>query len=221
MNKSESIKELAIALAKFQGEVTNPTNSETVTVKTKSGASYSYKYAPLDEILKLVRPILSKNGLAIVQIPHSTGKEMCITTTLLHSSGEWIEYPPLSLMATDLSPQSAGSVITYGRRYALSAILGIASDDDNDANNVEPPTQPNSQSKPKSEQKQDEDLKTIKDNSMANDAQLKLIYKLVKEKNYSGESMSKYIKTAYNKNSSEELNRQEAIEVINMLNGIK
>lgn len=191
MNKSESIKELAAALAKFQGEVTNPTNSETVTVKTKSGASYSYKYAPLDEILKLVRPILSKNGLAIVQVPHSTGKEMFITTTLLHSSGEWIEYPPLSLMATDLSPQSAGSVITYGRRYALSAILGIASDDDNDGNGSDP-----------EEDKKDD--KNGKDNDRKekplSDAQIKRLYTLGKIAKYDENTVKGHVKVRFNKN---------------------
>lgn len=138
MIKSESINELAASLAKFQGEITNPYNSKSVTVKTKTGGTYNYKYAPLDEILKLVRPLLSKNGLSIVQVPYSHNGEVSITTTLFHSSGQWIEYPPISLRTTDISPQAAGSVITYGRRYALSAILGIASDDDDDGNEGNP-----------------------------------------------------------------------------------
>ena len=134
MIKSENINELAASLAKFQGEITNPYNSKEVKVKTKTGASYNYKYAPLDEILKLIRPLLAKNGLSIVQVPYSNNGEVSITTTLLHSSGQFIEYPPISLRTTDISPQAAGSIITYGRRYALSSILGIASDDDDDGN---------------------------------------------------------------------------------------
>lgn len=143
MNKSESIKELAASLAKFQGEVTNPPNSSTVTVKTKTGGTYNYSYAPLDEILKIVRPLLAKNELSIAQAPYDRDGKISISTTLFHSSGEYIEYPPLSLKTADLTPQSAGSVITYARRYAISAILGIASDDDNDGKGGAETQQPN------------------------------------------------------------------------------
>lgn len=132
MDKSESIKEISAALAAFQGELINPPNSKTVSVKTKTGGNYSYKYAPLDEILKLARPLLAKNGLSIVQAPYSTGAEISIATSIYHSSGEWIECPPLTLKAADLSPQAIGSAITYGRRYSLSAALGISSEDDDD-----------------------------------------------------------------------------------------
>lgn len=134
MDKSESIKELATALAKFQGEVTNTINSKTVTVKTKTGSTYSYRYAPLDEVLNIIRPLLSKNGLSVLQSPINESGAISLTTTLLHNSGEWLEYPPLKLKAEADTPQGIGSAITYARRYTLSSILGMSSEDDNDAN---------------------------------------------------------------------------------------
>lgn len=131
MNKSEDIKELASALSKFQAEVKNPQNSETVKVDTSKG-SYKYKYAPLDEILSLVRPLLGKNGLSVVQPASSDGAEVTVVTLLLHSSGQWMEFEPLKLKADRNTAQGIGSAITYGRRYALSGILGISSEDDDD-----------------------------------------------------------------------------------------
>lgn len=129
MNKSESIKELAISLSKFQSEISNPKNSA-------SNPFFKSKYSPLSEVLNVVRPILSKYGLSIIQSPSSdtTTDYIIITTLLLHESGEWIEAEPLFLKMDKPTAQGAGSCITYGRRYAISAILGISSEDDDDGN---------------------------------------------------------------------------------------
>lgn len=130
MQKSESIKNLAIALSKFQSEVENPKN-------TADNPFYRSKYAPLQDVLNTVRPLLSKHGLSVVQSPAGDGELISITTLLLHESGEWIEFDPLVLKAEKVTPQGAGSMITYGRRYALSAVLGISSEDDDDGNSLE------------------------------------------------------------------------------------
>jgi hypothetical protein len=130
MNKSESIKEIATALAKFQGEVKNPNN-------TAVNPFLKNKYAPLNEILNVIRPILSKNGLSVVQDSSVQDGKVVVTTYLFHISGEWIESSPLTLTPEKLTPQGIGSVITYGRRYALSALLGISSEDDDDGNSQE------------------------------------------------------------------------------------
>ena len=129
MNKSESIKNLAKALSQFQSEVQNPKNSAL-------NPFFKSKYAPLSEVLNVVRPLLSKNGLTVVQCPSSdtTTQDIVIITMLLHESGEWIESDPLFLKMDKPTPQGAGSAITYGRRYALSSILGISSEDDDDGN---------------------------------------------------------------------------------------
>lgn len=129
MNKSESITNLAKSLCKFQNEVTNPKN-------TALNPFYKSKYSPLSDVLNLVRPILSKYGLSILQSPSGNATDIVITTFLLHESGEWIEFEPLLLRVEKPTPQGVGSAISYGRRYALSAILGISSEDDDDANHV-------------------------------------------------------------------------------------
>lgn len=191
MNKSESIKNLAVALAKFQGKVSNPSNSRTV-----SAGKFSYQYAPLDEILNLVRPLLSENGLSIIQAPMSSEGNVSVSTILLHDSGEYIELEPITLKMDKITAQGAGSAITYARRYALSAVLGIASEDDDDANSIEP-------------NNADKD-------SLASDKQLQYLYRLSKQKGFENQ-MSGYIKKTYNKNSSKELTKQEASEIIQML----
>ena len=111
-------------------EIKNPANTAT-------NPFFKSKYAPLSDVLNAVRPILSKNGLSVLQSPSGDGEHIIVTTTLIHSSGEWIESPELVLKADKATAQGAGSAITYARRYALSAILGISSEDDDDGNEAE------------------------------------------------------------------------------------
>lgn len=129
MNKSESIASLAQALALFQGEVTNPKN-------TANNPFFKSKYAPLSEVINTSKPILAKHGLSVLQSPSGDGERIIVTTLLMHSSGEWIEGEPLVLKADKVTAQGAGSAISYGRRYALSAILGIASEEEDDGNHA-------------------------------------------------------------------------------------
>lgn len=127
MERSESIAALAKALIAFQREINNPKN-------TTNNDFYKSKYAPLGEVLNLVRPILAKNDLCVMQNPSSDGNTVTVKTILLHASGEWIETDPLVLKPDKQTPQSYGSAITYGRRYSISALLGICSEDDDDGN---------------------------------------------------------------------------------------
>lgn len=142
MNKSDSIANLATALCQFQAEISNPKN-------TANNPFFKSKYAPLNDVLNLVRPILSKHGLSIFQSPSGDGDNIIITTMLMHSSGEWIESEPLILKADKATAQGAGSAITYGRRYAVSAILGISSEDDDDGNHATGNTEPRQQQSPR------------------------------------------------------------------------
>jgi hypothetical protein len=149
VNKSESITNLAGALSSFQGEVENPKN-------TANNPYFKSKYAPLNDVLNIVRPVLAKNGLSILQSPSGDGENIVVCTTLLHSSGEWIEFEPLILKADKATAQGAGSAITYARRYAVSAILGISSEDDDDGNHASDnkPQQPAQQPKPQQPKQQ-------------------------------------------------------------------
>lgn len=127
MRKSESIKNIAVALCKFQEEVKNPKN-------IANNPYFKSKYAPLDEVVNTIKPLLAKNGLSYIQTPGGDGEHITVTTMLMHSSGEWIESDPLVLKADKATAQGAGSAITYARRYSLCAVLGITSEDDDDGN---------------------------------------------------------------------------------------
>jgi len=129
VKKSDSIQHVAAALVKFQSEVIDP-------AKDGNNPHFKSKFVELNDLLAAVRPILTKHGLAIMQEPAGNGADITITTILLHDSGEWIEFEPLTLKAQKIDPQGAGSAITYGRRYALSAVLGVAWDDDDDGNSA-------------------------------------------------------------------------------------
>lgn len=130
---SEQIGELATALAKAQSAFVAVPKGKTATVEMRSGGKYSYKYADLADALDVARKPLSENGLSIVQAPAQLERGVCsVTTMLLHISGQWIK-STLALDAKDATPQSIGTVITYARRYSLAGMLGLATDDDTDA----------------------------------------------------------------------------------------
>ena len=177
MNKSESIKELAAALSKFQGEVNNPTNTAT-------NPFFSSKYAPLSEVVNVTRPILSKHGLSIVQAPTTEDGNITITTLLMHSSGEWIESPALTLKMDKVSAQGAGSAITYARRYSLSAVLGISSEDDDDGNIAET---------------KQENTKDEKQSKPLSEGQIKRLFAIALSKNIDVETARAQVKSKFNK----------------------
>jgi len=108
MEKSESIKNLTAALAKAQSALSNAKN-------TADNPFYKSRYAPLGDVLDLIRPVLAKNDLSVVQYPSSQdGKAVSIHTMLIHASGEYIDFDPLTLTAEKITPQGAGAAITYG-----------------------------------------------------------------------------------------------------------
>ena len=133
MNKSESIAAIAKALAAAQADIVNPPRDREVTVQTKGGSAYKFKYATLSAILDAVRGPLTKNGLWFTQtLANSDGKYRLITT-LMHASGEWLDSEQ-PLFVTDQTNQAFGSALTYAKRYALTGMLGVAADEDDDAN---------------------------------------------------------------------------------------
>ena len=122
MNRSESIKELATALAKAQGEI-SPAEKGNVNPHFKT------RYADLASIWDACRGPLTKYGLSVVQIPRADADSVSVETMLLHDSGEWIG-GELSVKVGSIQPQAVGSALTYLRRYSLAAIVGVAPDDD-------------------------------------------------------------------------------------------
>lgn len=131
MKQSESIKNIAGALAKFQASCPEISLNETVTVKTKTGGSYTFKYASLSHIRATIKAPLAENGLSFVHLVDENGG---VSVLLMHTSGEFIQSGFLSLSSQSRTAQDVGGLITYAKRYTLSAILGIVTDLDDDAN---------------------------------------------------------------------------------------
>ena len=130
MKTSEKIDALAAALAKAQSEIEPPTKDKTVEMELKSGRKVKYSYADLSTVLAAVRGPLTKNGLTLSHATESENGTFKLSARLMHSSGQWIEatYP----LPSGASPQDMGSAITYARRYTACALIGIATEDDED-----------------------------------------------------------------------------------------
>ena len=128
---------LIAALAKAQSVISSPPRNREVKVRTKSGGTYSFRYATLDHIIEAIRKPLTENGLWFTQVLESDeGGKYRLITRLLHESGESIE-SRTPLLVENTGSQGFGSALTYMRRYALTALLGIAADEDDDANATE------------------------------------------------------------------------------------
>ncbi len=135
---SESIGAIAGALAKAQSELTNPEKSLTGTIRSPfpREPDRSFRYASLASGLDIVRKVLGKHEIATVQttaIDEATGL-IRLTTLLAHSSGEWVASDwPVCPVGETVAPHRMGAALTYARRYALFALVGIAGEDDLDA----------------------------------------------------------------------------------------
>jgi len=131
MSQSEQIDELAKALSKAQSEFPAIKRSAHVEYQTSKGIK-KYDYAPLADVFDAIRKVLSDNELAITQPTYMEDGMIVIRTILTHGSGQWIS-GDMSACSNVIPQQEKGSAITYTRRYSLAAILGIAPDEDDDA----------------------------------------------------------------------------------------
>src|SRR6202166_3355197 len=135
---SESIGAIAAALARAQGELTNPEKSLTATIRSPfpREGDRIFRYASLASGLDIVRKSLGQQEIATVQttaIDQATG-QIQLTTLLAHASGEWISSDwPVCAIGETAAPHRMGAALTYARRYALFALVGIAGEDDIDA----------------------------------------------------------------------------------------
>ena len=125
--KSDNIDKLATALSKVQGEIDG-------AAKKSTNPFFKSGYADLHEVISSTFPHLSKHGLSVTQGNEIVPGAVCVTTTLMHSSGQWIR-SKIKLPMDKVNAQGVGSATTYGRRYGLAAIVGVAQKDD-DGNSV-------------------------------------------------------------------------------------
>lgn len=128
--ESPTISSLAAALAKAQGEIRN-------APKDSANPYYHSRYADLAAVWDVIRKPLSENGLCVLQPFAIVDKDVIVTTKLLHASGEFIEMSwPIPAVDTTkegkerFDAQTMGKAVTYGRRYGLQAIVGVAGEDD-------------------------------------------------------------------------------------------
>jgi hypothetical protein len=223
--RSESVKEIATALSSFQGKM-------TAVKKDSTNPFYKSKYASLDTIWETIRKPLLENGLSVAQTMDVEDGNSVLETTLYHTSGEWISGTQL-VNPVKNDPQGLGSAITYARRYSLSAILGLVSDDDDDANTAtKPETKPSEtilyhtsedvnsvEVTPRPKPKTTAPTPTKAEGITV--PQTKKIHATAKEKNLSPEAARSYMQKTFKKNSTKELTKDEASTMIEFLDEIK
>jgi hypothetical protein len=126
------MNELAKALVKAQAAMSH-------AAKDSKNPHFKSAYSSLASVIDAVRPALSANGLAFVQMLHTADGGVAVETVLIHESGEQLSCGTLFIPATKQDAQGFGSAITYGKRYGLQAALGIASEDDDGTAAVKAP----------------------------------------------------------------------------------
>jgi hypothetical protein len=123
---SPTLGAFAAALAKAQGEI-------EAAPKDSVNPHFKSKYADLAAIREACRIPLSKNGIAVIQLPSVDKEGVVIETKLIHASGEWMS-STLLIPVAQRTAQGFGSALTYGRRYSLAAMVGVVADEDDDGN---------------------------------------------------------------------------------------
>lgn len=221
MQRSESIAAIAAALAKFQGEVKQPK-------KDADNPFFKSKYVPLDNIVDVINTYGPINGLSFTQWPsvNPENGRIGVTTMIMHSSGEWLEFDPLFMNSEKDTAQGAGSVITYARRYALSAAYGLASDEDDDGNTASgdpnKPSQARQQSSQSNTQSQPSSGNTSQPSGnvkLASEGQSKMLYAKAKAAEVSVQRVSDFL--GYEVKEYKQVHMADVNNLIKMLDDTK
>ena len=130
MNSSNTFGHVAAALAAAQGELKNPVKGKTARIDSAKGR-FTYTYADFAAALEMIRPILSKNKLALVQTPFIVdGNYVMLDTRVIHETGEWLgNVYPVGLVADH---RTLGSSLSYARRYSAFPLLAIQGEEEDD-----------------------------------------------------------------------------------------
>jgi hypothetical protein len=128
MKTSEQINEIAKAMCAAQGQM-KPAQKDAINPHYKS------KYSDISSVWESIRQPLSSNGITVLQDVTTEEKKISVMTRLVHSSGQWIEFGPLTIPLSRQDAHGIGSAISYAKRYAICAAVGVvSSDEDDDAN---------------------------------------------------------------------------------------
>jgi hypothetical protein len=192
MKTSEQTNELFTALAKAQGELSN------VLVDAKN-PHFKNEYATLDSLLEKIRPIFSKNGLALIQVPLCENDKHFLETMVTHSSGQFYS-STMALICSKNDMQQLGSAMTYARRYMAEGAAGVTKTQDDDAEGAtvqdakpKDPVQPKVPNIP----------------SYMTDNRIKMIYALCKEAKWSEDHLRKFVKHQFGLESNRLLTREQ------------
>lgn len=202
MKTSEHTNEISAALAKFQATHDEIKKDQKVNIPTKKGYTISYNYAGHASIKKAIKNAMGENGLAIVQEANTEQAGMLITTRLTHASGQW--YETEMMVPVNFSDiKLVGSSMTYGRRYAETAILGLVADDDVDD------LDKNNSKDSRDHYSQRPENPAPKTAGGLSDKQLKRMFAISKSNGWEKEQVKDIMKSLVGKESSKDLNKDE------------
>ena len=126
------MKALAAALVEAQKEM-------PAVIADSVNPHFNSRFVSLDHLIAKTKPVLTKHGLAIVQMPAETATGAPgLKTILMHTSGESTE-SVLPLVLDGQNMQKLGGALTYARRYSWAAALGICDETDDDGNSASAP----------------------------------------------------------------------------------
>lgn len=201
---SETNQEIAKALVKAWASIDTPKHNTSVTVKTKKGGSYTFEYTDLTGIFEALKEVYKDHGMMVMQNAYTQDNLICVETMLLHESGEYVNSKPISAIASQ-DMQEMGGQVTYMKRYSLSAMSGISTEKDDDANFASGNDAQFNQRKP----------------SQASEKQLSFLNKLLKENvsdKHSYNDLHNILKERLGtQNNIESFTSQEASKAIKML----
>lgn len=220
MRMSECLDLLIPALHVFQAQApTVPKNS--------TNPFYNSKYASMDDCVQAAKPGLDQMGLAVSQFPSTVDGKPALTTILVHTSGQWIADDAVLVLAKD-DPQGQGGAITYMRRYAYCAVLGLVADEDDDGNAASQHSQQAHAPRQSSPAGQGEGTAVRGASSpiptggsgyngspsrLRSDAQGKALYAIFQRR---GEDLTAYVREQYGIESDDLLTVKEASEIIEL-----
>lgn len=132
MKTSETIQDLSKAMSLMQSQI-------KPAVKDSMNSHFKSRYSDISSVWNAIRDPMTSNGLTVWQDVTTEEKHVSVTTRVVHASGQWVEFGPLSVPMSKTDAHGVGSAISYAKRYALCAALGVVSGDEDDDGNASMP----------------------------------------------------------------------------------